>query len=96
VDQLDDNGEDCEEFREGEAYVGPLNGRLNPSFRIARDLFEGYFGAVRPANGDFHPVWIARALSDPNSNPENSNCLHSILSSNIKESRCSKLLHWMG
>ena len=79
VDQLDDredrDGEDREEFGEDEAYVGPLSGRPNPSFRVARDLFEGYFVAIRPAEGDLHPVWIGRTLSDPNSNPENPNCV---------------------
>ena len=56
VDQLDDDGEDREEFGEDEAYVGPLSGRPNPSFRVARDLFEGYFVAVQPTEGDLHPV----------------------------------------
>ena len=42
VDQLDDDGDDREEFGENEAYVGPLSGRPNSSFRVARDLFEGY------------------------------------------------------
>ena len=46
VDQLDDDGEDREEFWEDEAYVGPLSGRPNPSFRVAQDLFKGYFVAV--------------------------------------------------
>ena len=42
---------------------------------MARDLFEGYFVAVRPADGDTHTVWIGRALSNPNSSPENPNCV---------------------
>ena len=75
VDQLDDDGEDREEFGEDEVYVGPLSGCPNPSFRVARDLFEGYFVAIRPAEGDLHPIWIGRALFDPNSNPENPNCV---------------------
>ena len=75
VDQLDDDGEDREEFGADEAYVGPLSGRPNPSFKVARDLFEGYFVAVRPAEGDLYPVWIGRALFDPNSNPKNLNCV---------------------
>jgi hypothetical protein len=42
---------------------------------VGRDLYEGYFVAIRPADGDTRPVWIARALSDPNSNPERPNCV---------------------
>jgi hypothetical protein len=42
---------------------------------VGRDLYNGYFVAVRPADGDSRPVWIARALSDPNSNPEKPNCI---------------------
>ena len=75
MDQLDDDGEDRKEFGEDEAYAGLLSGRPNPSFRVAGDLFEGYFVVVRPAEGDLHPVWIGRALSDPNSNRENPNCV---------------------
>ena len=32
--------------------------------------------AIRPSDEDKqHPVWIARALSDPNSNPEHPGCV---------------------
>ena len=75
MDELDEDGEDREEFGEDDAYVGPLRGRPQPSFRVGRDLFEGYFVAVRPAEGDSHPVWIARAFSNPNCNPEKPNCV---------------------
>ena len=44
-DQLDEDGEDLEEFGEDDAYVGPLRNRLQSSFRMARDVFEGYFVA---------------------------------------------------
>jgi len=75
VDELGEDGEDLEEFGEDEAYVGPLSGRPEPSFRVGRDLYNGYFVAVRPADGATQPVWIARALSDPNCNPEQPNCV---------------------
>ena len=75
ADQLAEDGEDREEFGEDDAYVGPLRGRPQPSFRVGRDIFEGYFVAVRPADGDTRPVWIARALFDPNCNPEKPNCI---------------------
>ena len=55
--------------------MGPLQNRPRPSFRVARDVFEGNFVAIRPADGDSHPVWIGRALSNLNSSPENPNCI---------------------
>ena len=55
--------------------MGPLQNRLQPSFRVARDVFEGYCVAIRPTDGNFHPVWIGRTLSNPNSSPENLNCI---------------------
>ena len=74
-DQLDKDGEDLEEFGEDDAYVGPLRNYPRSSFRVARDVFEGYFVAIRLADGDSHPVWIRRALSNPNSSPKNPNCI---------------------
>ena len=74
-DQLDEDGVDLEEFGEDDAYVEPLRNRPQLSFRVARDIFEGYFVAIRPADGDSHPVWIGRALSNPNSSPKNPNCI---------------------
>ena len=39
-------------------------------------MYEGYFLAVRPSEDDGeHLVWIARALSNPNSNPEYLRCV---------------------
>nr|PNR26858.1 hypothetical protein PHYPA_030339 [Physcomitrium patens] len=75
ADQLSDDGKDHEEFGEDDPYVGPLRGRPQPSFRIGRDVREGYFVAIRPADGEIQPVWIARALSNPDCNPEKPNCI---------------------
>jgi len=38
-----------------------------PSFRVARDVYEGYMLLVRPGDEEIHvkPVWVALALSDP-------------------------------
>lgn len=74
-DQFTDNGEVREEYAEDDHYVGQRRDRPQPSFRVARDLFEGYFLAIRPADGDTRPVWIARAKSDPNINHERPNCV---------------------
>jgi hypothetical protein len=75
VDQLGDDGEDREQFAEDEAYVGPRSGLPEPSLRVGRDFYNGYFVAVRPVDGDSQPIWIARALSNPNNNPEKPNCI---------------------
>ena len=56
MDQLNEEGEIRKEFGEDEAYVGPLSGCPQPSFKVGRDLFEGYFVAVRPADGNSHPI----------------------------------------
>ena len=42
---------------------------------MGRDFFESYFVAIRLADGDPWPMWIGRALSDPNCNPEKPNCV---------------------
>ena len=75
IDQIADDGEDHEEFGEDDPYVGPRRGRPPPSFRVGRDVYEGYFVAVRPPDGETQPVWIARALSNPNCNPDQPNCI---------------------
>ena len=37
-DQIKEDGEDCEEFGEDDAYVGPMRGRSQQSFRVGRDV----------------------------------------------------------
>ena len=74
-DQIADDGEDREEFGEDDPYVDPQRGRPTPSFRVGRDVYEGYFVAVRPADGETQPMWIARALLNPNCNPKHPNCI---------------------
>ena len=74
-DQFTDGGEVREEYDEDEFFVGQARDRPAPSFRVARDVYEGYFVALRPCDGDERPVWIARALSDPNCDPERPNSI---------------------
>ena len=38
ADQIAEDGEDREEFGEDDPYVGPLNSRPQPSFRVGRDV----------------------------------------------------------
>jgi hypothetical protein len=72
-DEFTAEGDFREEFGEDDHFVGPRCDRPPPSFRVGRDLYAGYFVALRPCNGDERPFWIARTMSDPNSNPERPN-----------------------
>ena len=75
-DQFIEAGDVREEYDEDEHFVGQARDRPLESFRVNRDLYEGYFVAVRPSEEDKQrPVWIARALSNPNSNPEHPGCV---------------------
>ena len=56
--------------------MGQARDRPVESFRVNRDLYEGYFVAIRPFDEDKQRlVWIARALSNPNSNSEHPGCV---------------------
>ena len=75
-DEFTETGDIREEFDEDDHFVGQARDRPAESFRVNRDLYEGYFVAICPSDEDKqHPVWIARALSDPNSNPEHPGCV---------------------
>ena len=74
-DQIAEDGKDCEEFGEDDPYVGPLRSRPQPSFRVGRDVREAFFVAIRPADGETQPVWIAKALLDLDCIPEEPNCI---------------------
>ena len=70
-DQFIEAGDVWEEYDEDEHFVGQARDRPLESFRVNRDLYEGYFVAIRPSKENKQcPVWIARALSNPNSNLE--------------------------
>jgi hypothetical protein len=70
-----EDGSVREEYNADDHFVGQRWDRLAPSFRVSRDLYEGYFVAVWPADGDSRPVWIARAKSNPNRNLKRPNCV---------------------
>ena len=75
-DEFTETGNVREEYNADEQFVGQAPDRSAESFRVHRDLYEGYFVAVRPSEDDTeHPFWIARALSNPNSNPEYPGCI---------------------
>ena len=75
-DEFTETGDIREEFDEDDHFVGQARDRPAESFRVNRDLYEGYFVAICPSDEDKqHLVWIARALSNPNSNPEHPGCV---------------------
>ena len=76
VDQFQEDGTLHEEFARDVPHVGRRGDRPTESFRVAKDVYAGYFLAIRPANeGTSHPFWIARALTAPNSDPSHPNCI---------------------
>jgi hypothetical protein len=74
-DRFTTDGDIREEYAEDDHFVGQVCDRPLPSFRVSRDVYAGYFVAIRPEDGDVRPVWIAQATSDPNSDQEHPNCM---------------------
>ena len=76
ADQFQEDGTLHEEFATDVPLVGCRGDRSVESFQIAKDVYIGYFHAIRPANeGTNHPFWIARALTNPNSDVSHPNCI---------------------
>ena len=64
------------EFARDVPHVGHRGDRPAESFRVARDVYARYFLAIWPASeGTNHLFWIARALTDPNSDVNHPNCI---------------------
>ena len=72
-DEFIEKGDVREEYGEDDHLVGHRCDCPPPSFQIGRDLYASYFVVLRPCDRDDCPFWIARAMSDPNSNPERPN-----------------------
>lgn len=64
-----------EEYADDAPFIGKRCNCPARSFRVGRDVYAGYFIVVRRADGNLRPFWIARALSDPDSNQEHPNCV---------------------
>jgi hypothetical protein len=55
-----------EEFADDEPFIGLVAEQPRPSFRVARDVYEGYVLLIRPGDKAHpKPVWVALALSNP-------------------------------
>ena len=74
-DEFIEDGSVYEEYDKDDHFVGQRRDCPAPSFQVLYDLYEGYFVALRPADGNGHPVWIAWAKSDTIYNPEWPNCV---------------------
>ena len=74
-DEYLDDGTMREEFAEDVSFVDRRRDRPQPSFRVGRDVFAGYFVVVRPADGDLRPFWLARALTNPTPDPGHINSI---------------------
>jgi hypothetical protein len=62
-----------EEYAEDAPFVGRRHDRPPPSFHVGRDVYAGYFLAVRSTDGNLSPFWVARAISNPNPDPGHRN-----------------------
>jgi hypothetical protein len=55
-----------EEFAENEPFIGLVDEQPWTSFRVVRDVYEGYMLLIRPGDeAHLKPVWVALALSHP-------------------------------
>lgn len=72
VDEYEIDGTLREEYAEDPPFIGQRRHCPPPSFRVGRDVYEGYVLAVRPADGDGRPFWIALALTNPHPDREHS------------------------
>jgi hypothetical protein len=72
-DEFMDDGTIREEYAEDAPFVGRRRDRLAPSFHVGRDVFVGYFIAMRSVDGDLHPFWVARVVTNLSPNPSHRN-----------------------
>ena len=76
VDQFQADGTLREEFAHDAPHVGRRRNCPEEAFRAGRDVDAGYFLAIRPPDEESEqPVWIARAITAPHSDPEHPNSI---------------------
>ena len=51
-------------------YIGTLEGRPPQAYNVATDVREGFYLFVRPALDSEDPVWLGRAMENPQFDPE--------------------------
>jgi hypothetical protein len=63
---LSNDGTLREEFLEDESFIGAVGEQPCPSFRVARDVYEGYMLLIRPGDEtNPKPIWVVLDVSDP-------------------------------
>jgi hypothetical protein len=72
-DEFMDDGTIHEEYAEDAPFVGCRCDRPAPSFRVGQDVYARYFIAVRSADGDLRPFWVAQAVTNPSPDPSHRN-----------------------
>ena len=76
VDQFQVDGTLREEFARDAPHVGRRCDHPGESFCVDRDVYAGYLLAIRPPDEESEqPVWIARAITAPHSDPEHPNSI---------------------
>jgi hypothetical protein len=63
------DGRTREDLQADEPYIGTLEGRPPPSYNVATDLREGFYLFVRPGKNCPEPVWLGRAMQNPQFDP---------------------------
>jgi hypothetical protein len=72
-DEFMDDDTVREEFTEDAPFVGCRHNCPATSFHVGRDMYAGYFIAMRSADGDLLPFWVARAVTNPSPDPGHRN-----------------------
>jgi hypothetical protein len=72
-DEFMDDGIVREEYAKDAPFVGRRRDCPAPSFCVGQDVYAGYFIAVRSADGNLRPFWVARAVTNPSPNPGHRN-----------------------
>ena len=63
------DGRTREEVISEDLYIGILEGRPPRAYNVAVDLYAGYYVFVRPAVDSVEPVWLGRAVENPQFDP---------------------------
>ena len=63
-DEFIDDSSVREEYTQDAPFVGRRCDHLVPSFCVGRDVYGGYFIAVRSMNGNLYPFWVAQVVTN--------------------------------
>ena len=64
------DGRSREEFETKDPYIGILEGKPPRAYNVATDLREGFYVFVNPAPIAEEPVWLGRAVENPQFDPK--------------------------